>query len=275
MKLNVYIGSQKSHDLIIKVLEYSLRVNSKFDVNILPIFQTELSNHNLPICKNNLPGTSFSFQRFLIPEIMSYDGLGLYLDSDMIVFDDIKYLFDAAESNDQIYLPKNFKETGHTSVMLINSSRCDWKINDIIKLLDDKKLNYKELMQEIKICNSIGTFNENWNCLDNYNKNTKLLHYTNMSKQPWLSAKNEFAIHWFKYFFRCLEEGIISMDMITFAIDNKYVRPSVLYQIENNILNPLNIEQSILLDMDFEFTQFCIKNNWNNLEGNYRVHSRN
>jgi len=273
MKYNIYIGSQKSHELIIKVLEYSLKINSRYDVNVFPIYQNFCSKHKPPVCKKNLPGTSFSFQRFIIPEIMSFKGLGLYLDSDMIVFEDIKDLFDTAINDNQIYLPSNYKRTGHTSVMLINSSKCNWKINDIIKLLDEEHLSYKELMQEVKICTKIGTFNKNWNCLDVYNNDTKLLHFTNMSKQPWLSAKNHLAHHWFKYFFKCIDEGIISMDMISSAINNNYVRPSVLYQIDNNILNPLDIEQKVLLEMDYDFTKFCINNNWNNLEGNYTNHS--
>lgn len=274
MKYNIYIGSQKSHELIIKVLEYSLKINSKYDINVFPIYKSDLINHKFPNCEKNTPGTSFSFQRFLIPEIMSFDNLGLYLDSDMIVFKDIKELFDIDISDRQIYLPNNYKNTGHTSVMLINCSKCDWKINDIIKLLDNNELTYKELMQEIKICDDIGTFDENWNCLDLYNKDTKLLHYTNMSLQPWLSAKNKFAHYWFKYLFECLDESIITMDMVNSAISKNYVRPSVLYQIENNILDPLDIEDKVLQNIDSEFTKFCVRNNWNNLEGNYRQHSK-
>ena len=99
MKYNIYIGSQKSHELIIKVLEYSLKINSRYDVNVFPIYQNFCSKHKPPVCKKNLPGTSFSFQRFIIPEIMSFKGLGLYLDSDMIVFEDIKL------PNDKIIAP--------------------------------------------------------------------------------------------------------------------------------------------------------------------------
>ena len=46
-----------------------------------------------PATPANRPRTPFSFQRFLIPELCGFKGRGIYVDSDMQVFEDIRGLW--------------------------------------------------------------------------------------------------------------------------------------------------------------------------------------
>ncbi|MBM4264570.1 MAG: hypothetical protein FJ145_24490 [Deltaproteobacteria bacterium] len=48
----------------------------------------------LPKDRENQPRTGFSFSRFLIPSLCQYRGKAIYLDADMLVFDDIAKLWD-------------------------------------------------------------------------------------------------------------------------------------------------------------------------------------
>ena len=101
------------------------------------------------------PRVPFSFSRFLIPELAGYEGRALYLDSDMLVFGDIAELathpFDgkALLCTSQPETPPQWRHKGdffkpgrHAAVMLYDCSRLDWKIDDIVRGLDDGRYDY-------------------------------------------------------------------------------------------------------------------------------------
>jgi lipopolysaccharide biosynthesis glycosyltransferase len=268
-KRKIFIGAQPSHGILVKVLSHSIKKYASCKVSVVPLHKARRANHRMPSDDFNFPGTSFSFFRFLIPEEASFEGNALYLDSDMIVFSDIKKLFDTDMEDNDVMVADHFKDTGHSSVMLINCDKCKWDIDSILNDLDSCKYYYPELMRLSPVADSIGYFSSDWNCLDNYNKDTKLLHYTSMPSQPWLNWNNPNGVYWFRALSAAIDAGVVTGLDIETAISNRHIRPSILEQLRSGEEDSTKLSKEII-SKDEEFIQFCRENGWNNMEGNYR-----
>src|SRR5438105_13510003 len=104
-------------------------------VDVLPLHQTCLE---IPMPKDvvNLPRTPFSFQRFLIPAVKGYSGRGIYLDSDMQVFKDIRELWTLPfDGSDLLGVQSQIgsERRPQFSVMLLDCEALAWKITDIVE----------------------------------------------------------------------------------------------------------------------------------------------
>ncbi len=120
----------------------------------------------LPKDKKNRPGTGFSFNRFLIPKLAGYHGKAIYLDADMLVFDDIEKLWNVPMGEHKVLcsvqseVPKGWEDGRNNdlgdgrywtpgrqmSVMLMDCERLDWNVDEIVRGLDDDLYSYKDLM---------------------------------------------------------------------------------------------------------------------------------
>ena len=71
---------------------------------------------------------------------------------------------------------------GQFSVMLLDCERLQWRIEDIVRGLDEGNYTYEQLMYEMCVAASVGrTLDPAWNSLETYAAgSTKLLHYTDM-----------------------------------------------------------------------------------------------
>ena len=63
-------------------------------MTVEPLYRAGIDVPPIPCDPRNRQKTPFSFQRFLIPEVRGYRGLAMYLDSEMLVFDEIGALFE-------------------------------------------------------------------------------------------------------------------------------------------------------------------------------------
>ncbi len=92
----VWIGYDPLEDVAAKMLAHSIRSGTKMkDLKIIPIVRDELLAHDLcnrPIDPNG--STQFSITRFMVPHLMGYNGIGIFLDCDMLITRDIKEMFD-------------------------------------------------------------------------------------------------------------------------------------------------------------------------------------
>ncbi|MBM4077681.1 MAG: hypothetical protein FJ267_18795, partial [Planctomycetes bacterium] len=86
--LPVFVGASHRDSIPFLVLRHSLirRSSIPIRVSVLPSIPRRFG---LLVRR----GTPFSLARFQIPELMGHQGRALYLDSDMLVFDDIGALF--------------------------------------------------------------------------------------------------------------------------------------------------------------------------------------
>ena len=95
--MKVFVGYDPREDIAYQVCKHSIQRRNK-DVEIRPLVQKELRDAGWywrPVDK--LASTEFTFTRFLVPELMNFNGWALFIDCDMIATTDIKELFDQAD----------------------------------------------------------------------------------------------------------------------------------------------------------------------------------
>ena len=271
--IRIFIGSTPAQDLVVKVLDWSIKKNTQFEYEIIPM---HLNPIDIPMPKDteNKPGTPFSFQRFTIPELCNFTGKAIYIDSDQLLTDDIGKLFHRPVKApiSFCHTEKQGKKMQRASVLLIDCSQVKTTIKDIVKDLDDKKYNYKQLMTKCPFVKKLGRLHNKWNSLDRYYPNkTSLIHYTEKETQPWLNTSHQDVCSdiWFQYLFDAVKNDFINVDEIYSAIASGFIRPSIKYQFENKITKvkdlPLDIKE-----LDVEFLKFCRKYKFNSVPGDYR-----
>ena len=235
--IRVFIGAGPEHKIPAEVLKHSILSRTERDVEITLLSEVEKT---VPIPKKwkRWAPTGFSFQRFLIPEACGYQGKGIYLDSDMLVFGDIGELWDTPFPEDATIL-----NTGgwQSAVMLIDCEKTRWQIKDLCGQLDAKTKNYGP-MCNLKYEKIAGALNEYWNFHDRsklykqWNEThdalppeCRLLHYTDLAKQPWdkNGASHQLEFIWRAELLFALDTGAITKDDVMEAVRRQDIRPSI------------------------------------------------
>jgi hypothetical protein len=229
--IRVFVAATPGEWLPMKVLEFSMRETSARSVEVSAI----ASFHRpIPLPKDlrNQPRTPFSFQRFLIPEVCGFQGRAIYLDADMQVFADIDAVWSAPmDGNDLLAVSEGTAgRKGQFSVMLLDCERLNWRIEDVVRGLDEERYTYEQLMHEMCVAGSVGrTLDPAWNSLEAYIAgSTKLLHYTDMDTQPWVSMDNPLAPLWIACLRRAIGAGFITLADLASEIALGHVRPSLM-----------------------------------------------
>ncbi len=234
-----------------RVLEFSIREATTLTVEVSSI----ASFHRaipLPRDLRNQPRTPFSFQRFLIPELCGYQGRAIYLDADMQLFTDIGALWDAPMGACDLLTVSEGTQgrKGQYSVVLLDCERLQWRIESIVQGLDEGRYTYEQLMYEMCVAENVGrTLDSTWNSLEKYELGrTRLLHYTDMDTQPWVSLNNALSSLWVDCLRRAMGVGFISRDELEREVVAGHVRPSLLAEIED-----ASIPRSELRRLDLDF----------------------
>jgi lipopolysaccharide biosynthesis glycosyltransferase len=190
---NIYIGYEPNETIAYHVCTNSIIRHSKSPLAIIPLALSLMSLYN----ESHTDGSnSFTYTRFLVPYLQSYNGWALFIDGDMVLLDDITQLWD------------NIDETKAAFVVQHN-----YKTKMSIKYLGSKNENYHrknwssvilwncahlknrvltpEFIQESSgaflhqfswlLDDEIGNLPIEWNWLPDefgINQNAKLLHYT-------------------------------------------------------------------------------------------------
>lgn len=165
--LRVFIGADPRQPVGPQVLGHSISWRSSKPVSI-----TNLVLAQLPMKRMGL--TQFTFSRFLVPWLCDYQGLGLFLDADMVVTGDIAELF-ALKDESAVQVVKNKLRFEWPSMMLFDCSKCKVLTPEFI---DDSSHNPLAL----KWAESIGELPSIWNHCVGYDRKQaltpKLIHYT-------------------------------------------------------------------------------------------------
>jgi hypothetical protein len=235
LPVRVFVGSTRAEWLPARVLEFSIR-----ETTVLPI-----ASHRIEAFERNIPTpqatvnrarTPFSFQRFLIPELCGYKGRAIYLDADMQVFADIDALWGREMAGYELLTVREGMEgrKGQFSVMLLACDRLSWRIEEIIAGLDAGRYTYEQLVHEMCIAKNVGgTLEPEWNCLEKYDPGqTRLLHYTDMNTQPWVSIKNPLRHHWVECLKRAISTGFITREEVAHEVSAGHIRPSLLAEVD-------------------------------------------
>ncbi len=237
--VRVYVGSQEPQMLAVKVLEHSIRRHASLTVEVFPLHHGDVA-FRTPKDVRNRPRTPFSFQRFTIPQLAGFRGRGLYVDSDMQVFRDVREVWTlpfegadllAARAADQAERRPQF------SVMLLDCERLLWTPQSIVDLLDAGTLSYEQLMYEMKVAEQVrAAIPATWNSLERWEEGrTGLLHYTDMDRQPWISRANPLGYLWVRGLTQALDDGFLTRDEVAEHVARGWVRPSLLAQLDERI----------------------------------------
>jgi hypothetical protein len=254
--VRVYVGSQEAQLVPVKVLEYSIRKHTDLPVEVFPLHHAHIE-YPLPRDVGNRPRTPFSFQRFYIPQLAGFQGRAIYLDSDMQVFRDIRELWSLPFEGADLLAAWEIAESARKpqfSVMVLNCDALRWDLNEIVAALDRGELNYETLMYEMKVARNIRTaIDPTWNSLERYEPGkTSLLHYTEMTRQPWISRENPLGYLWVRELAEAIEQGFIGRDLVDAHVREGHLRPSLGYQLEHRQDDPTRLPAAaVALDARF------------------------
>jgi hypothetical protein len=277
--IRIFVGSTEPQLIPTRVLEYSIRKNTKEEIEVFPLYK---ANITIPTPKDpaNRPRTPFSFQRFFIPQLKNYKGRAIYLDSDMQVFTDISKLWNMLLGDADVlsaYETSGTARRPQFSVMLLNCERLKWDLPAIVQKLDNGELDYAGLMYEMRVAENIQPVIEaEWNSLEYYEEGkTNLLHYTDMNKQPWLYRNNKLGSIWVRELTEAIENEFISVNELKEHLDKGYMRPSLWYQIKRKHYDVTNLPKWVK-----RFDKFFVpphekqskKNDWHSIANNIFSH---
>lgn len=200
MKNKIFIGWDSREDIAYQVAKYSAETRSN-NIDVIPLKQHILRQENWYYRDlDKLASTEFTFTRFLIPELMGFEGWALFMDCDQLFLSSPDELFDLKDEKYAImcakhdYTPKLetkmdgqiqtlYPRKNWSSVMLIN---CGHPSNNKLtkELVNEPNINgaYLHRFSWLKD-EEIGEFSHEWNWLVNWyheptNGKPKLLHYT-------------------------------------------------------------------------------------------------
>ena len=244
--ITVFIGSGNQSLLERKVLIYSLLKHSQRSLDIRVFDGTNNTvimaggSQTAPMSKElqrrNL--TEFSLYRYLIPQLMSFTGKAIYLDSDMLCLTDIAELVELPLEDKDFLCTKAYKDGNGdlmwaTSALLINCDRCRFDLPQIFSEIDRGLFSYTDFSQMGRSFLEvhpylIGKLNGEWNVFDKHDAATNIIHYTDLRTQPWRFRSHPYGGIWFQYFEEARTAGHVTDEDIRYAIANGYARRDLL-----------------------------------------------
>ena len=214
--INVFIGYDNKERVAYNVLSHSIIQNSTKPVAITPIALNNLKDDFVRE-RNNLSSTEFSFSRFMIPHLMNYQGWALFMDCDMLMFEDIAELWRMRDDSKAIqvckhdYTPKEskkflgqvqtkYEKKNWSSFMLMNCKKCTTLTPDYVNKASGLELHQFKWLEGDHL---IGDLPLEWNWLVGeyeHKDDVKNIHYTKGG--PWFEEyKNcDYSQDWFNYY---------------------------------------------------------------------------
>jgi len=245
--VTVFISSGEASLLERKVLMYSLRKNSRRELDIRVFNGThntvEREGHpptpapmSLKVKYQNV--TEFSNYRFLVPEICGNTGRAICMDSDTIALGDVGELFDA-EMGDNNFLAKpaaygdKTDEQWGLSVVLFDCARTRFALDQYFDEIASGLYDYTDLhqMRPRFLAHhpfKVGRIDPRWNEFDRCYKDTRLIHYTNLYAQPWKFRSHPYGNLWFRYFNEARQAGYVTDRDIELTLVRAYARKDLL-----------------------------------------------
>jgi hypothetical protein len=243
--VKVFIGSGEASVIECRTAIHSLRKHTKRDLDIYVFNGTHnavelndeepfLAPMSLQVKYRNI--TEFSLYRYLIPELCGFQGKAIYIDSDTVCLSDIGELFDTP-MGDADFLAKHEAYPGQElwglSVMLIDCQRCRFDLERVVAEIDaglysmtDFSCMTPRFLEHHPY--KIGKLDPTWNVFDRSDKQTRLIHYTNLLSQPWKYPNHPHGELWFSYFNEARAAGYVTDEDIRLSMIRAYVRNDLL-----------------------------------------------
>jgi len=212
--INIFIGYDSKEKVAYNVLSHSIIQNSTKPVAITPIALNNLKDDFVRE-RNALSSTEFSFSRFMIPHLMNYQGWALFMDCDMLMFEDISKLWRMRDDSKAIqvckhdYTPKEskkflgqvqtkYEKKNWSSFMLMNCKKCTTLTPDYVNKASGLELHQFKWLEGDHL---IGDLPLEWNWLVGeyeHKEDVNNVHYTEGG--PWFDDyKNcDYSKDWFR-----------------------------------------------------------------------------
>ncbi len=238
--MRVFVGGDETEDVAARVLEHSIRKHASGPVEV-----TIMRDYVIPVPKHrhNRSRTKFSFYRFRIPELCNWRGRALYVDSDMLVFRDLAELWRIPFGEQKILCtfqkdpPPAWKDYSwfhpgrQFSVMLLDCDRLPWKVEDVIRGLDEERYRYEQLLFEMCLVrpDEIGDrVPTEWNHLEQYVPGkTALTHFTVVPTQPWKTDDTPLNALWMEAYEDAVAAGAVDPKLVRAGIEGRYYKKSL------------------------------------------------
>lgn len=225
-RVRVFIGSTPATRIAAKVLECSIIRRTDMQVDF-----THMHGQEWEYETSKLPGgcDAYVLRRWMIPAVVGYSGLAIYLDAASLVTYDIWDLWTK---------PLQTVRTGtiwctyqdakpDSGVMLIDCERAkdQWvfDIHAVAKFLGAKRKTHT--LAAIQACahttQAPNRIEDSWLCRDYFQPGkTKLIHYPNTAAQPWpwLTGTHPFALPWEMELSIAIHAGFVPVEILTEAL---------------------------------------------------------
>ena len=189
--IKLFIGSSsKGEDKDIEIAyEYSINQNTKEDVQIEWMRQSDDPKSYWGCWETHTWPTPFSGFRWGIPEFCNFEGRAIYTDCDMINFRDMKELWETDLEGKPIAARRGQRFGGHEfCVMVIDCA----KMKDLIipkeRLMKISESHQRYIYTFSGQSHHVKDLDPRWNVLDGEDRKFEdmyQLHFTNMATQPW------------------------------------------------------------------------------------------
>lgn len=167
--VNVMIGYDIRQPVAFQVAAHSVWQHASCPVNI-----TRLDIRTLPMKRVGL--TEFTYTRFLAPYLCDYEGISMFMDSDVLVRSDVAELlaYPIMFPDTPVFVVKGEKKFEWASVMVFHNALCDHLTPSS---LSDPQRN----PLAFQWADTVGELPKDWNHLVGYDKpnpKAKLVHFT-------------------------------------------------------------------------------------------------
>ena len=210
----VFIGCDPNNCALeqMMVLDYSIKKHTKHPVDIIWMqlshdsssywYSDSTSNQGW---RTEKWATPFSGFRWSIPEYCHFKGRAIYMDTDVIVLDDLALLWEHPIEGNAIVAAKGGKNAARLCTCVWDCEKAK-KFLPPIRTLKSNPSSHQNLMKQIqKDPSLVQAYNNHFNCIDGEGLNIgeiKILHYSDMGTQfshkysiPRLQHYN--STHWF------------------------------------------------------------------------------
>ena len=171
---------------------YQVAAHSVWTHACAPVSITRLHLPQLPITRRGL--TDFTYSRFLVPFLAGYDGVSIFMDSDVLVRGDVAELlaYPLAYPDIPVFVGPHTRTFERPSVMVFHNALCTQLTPDYVEDASHPLFDFAWASQ-------VGTLAPDWNHLVGYdapNPDAKLVHFT-QGIPCWPETKvSEFAEEW-------------------------------------------------------------------------------
>ncbi len=171
-------------------------------------------------------GTGFSLVRFWVPELCEYRGRAVYLDSDMIVVDDVAKLVQLPFGGAAVLRPEN-----QSAVLALDCAALrGWSVKSALARMRAAGTDAKTVPNRLDIDPAVVVAKRippEWNVLERWRPGTKLLHFTSVPTQPWTRPGHECGSFWYDALRVAVAHGDLQLSDVDEDIRLGHIHPHV------------------------------------------------